>query len=97
MRTVPLVALQDGDKVILIASNFGRVHSPAWYYNLRAHPTASLEFNGCSNVYLAHEATGREREFYWQKGEELYPGFTGYAKRAGVRRIPIMVLTPIVE
>src|SRR5881227_3454492 len=39
-RTVPLVGLSDGDKVVVIGSNFGQTHHPAWYYNLRAHPEA---------------------------------------------------------
>src|SRR5215211_1722742 len=42
-RTVPLVGLRDGDKVVLIGSNFGQTHHPGWYYNLRAHPEATLE------------------------------------------------------
>jgi deazaflavin-dependent oxidoreductase (nitroreductase family) len=37
-RSLPLVALPDGEHVILIASNYGQKHHPAWYYNLRAHP-----------------------------------------------------------
>src|SRR5690242_5297962 len=41
-RTVPLVGLGDGDKVIVIASNFGQAHHPAWYHNLRANPEAML-------------------------------------------------------
>ena len=95
VRTVPLVAMQDDDKIILVASNFGRSHSPAWYYNLRAHPEAALTFNGRRSIYLAHEATGQERELYWRKAADLYAGFMGYARRAGARRIPIVVLTPM--
>ena len=39
-RQLPLVAIPDGENVILIASNFGQHHHPAWYYNLHAHPQA---------------------------------------------------------
>src|SRR6187455_3158036 len=43
LRTVPMVGLRDGDKVVVIASNFGQAHHPAWYYNLRANPQATVE------------------------------------------------------
>src|SRR3954467_3998223 len=48
LRTVPVVGLRDGDKVVVIASNFGQAHHPAWYHNLRAHPEARLELPGRS-------------------------------------------------
>src|SRR5262245_12002756 len=37
-RTMPLVALLDGEKIALIASNFGRKYNPGWYYNLKKNP-----------------------------------------------------------
>lgn len=95
MRTVPLVALPDKERVILVGSNFGRRRSPAWYYNLRAHPEAVLGIQGRRNTYLAHEATGEERDMYWQWAAALYVGFSAYNRRAGARRIPIMILTPV--
>src|SRR3954452_10840670 len=42
LRTVPVVGLSDGGKIVVIASNYGQAHHPGWYYNLRAHPEATL-------------------------------------------------------
>jgi deazaflavin-dependent oxidoreductase (nitroreductase family) len=37
-HTCPLVALPDGDRMVVIASNYGQYRNPAWYHNLRANP-----------------------------------------------------------
>ncbi len=39
-RTAAVLYFSDGEDVILIASNWARAHHPAWYHNLKAHPTA---------------------------------------------------------
>jgi len=95
-RSLPLVGIEDGDRVVLIASNYGRSRHPAWYYNLRAHPEVRLSIRERTGVYLAREATAAEHEAYWRAAVALYRGFEAYQKRAGraARRIPIMVLTP---
>jgi deazaflavin-dependent oxidoreductase (nitroreductase family) len=97
LRTVPVVGLRDGDKVVVIASNYGQTHHPAWYYNLRAHPEATLELPGRTGTYLAREATPAEREVYWRRASELYIGFPAYQQRTHRRVIPIIVLTPHTE
>jgi len=94
LRTVPVVGLHDGDKVVVIASNFGQAHHPAWYHNLRAHPEATLELSGRAGRYLAREATPAEREIYWRRAADLYIGFPKYQQRTHGRIIPIIVLTP---
>lgn len=94
-RSVPLVGVLDGDKVALFASNFGQARYPAWYYNLRQHPEATLSFGGRSGTYSAREAEGEERAAYWQRALALYPGYALYEQRIGdKRRVPVMVLEP---
>jgi deazaflavin-dependent oxidoreductase (nitroreductase family) len=93
-RTLPLLGIQEGEKFILIASNFGRPHHPGWYYNLKANPEATLSFQGRTGKFLAHEASGEERQHYWQLATQTYIGFPLYEQRAGGRHIPVMVLTP---
>ncbi len=96
-RRSPLVGLVDGDKVVVIASNFGQTHYPAWYHNLRAHPQAQVTLDGQTRTYTAAEASGAEREGYWREAVAVYPGYAAYARRVGERHIPIMVLTPVEE
>jgi deazaflavin-dependent oxidoreductase (nitroreductase family) len=92
-RTMPLLALFDGEKIALIASSFGRKHNPAWYYNLKARPECTVQWNGRTGTYLARESDGEEYKKYWQLGVSYYAGYEKYQARAG-RRIPVMVLEP---
>jgi deazaflavin-dependent oxidoreductase (nitroreductase family) len=93
-RTLPLVGLSDGDKFILIGTNFGQRHNPSWYYNLRSHPECIVRFNGQSGAYIARETEGDEREHYWRLALSFYMGYEKYRVRAAHRRIPVMVLEP---
>lgn len=45
-RTVPVFGLQDGDRWIVLASNWGRRRHPAWYHNLEANPEVRVSFRG---------------------------------------------------
>jgi deazaflavin-dependent oxidoreductase (nitroreductase family) len=96
-RTVQLIGIPDGDDIVLIASNWGGVNHPGWYFNLRAHPQASLAFYGRpARPYVAREVFGAERDAYWRKAVAVYRGYDAYKTRTGGREIPIMVLTPII-
>jgi F420H(2)-dependent quinone reductase len=98
-RRVLLVAIpldnDGGQSIILIASNFGRSHHPAWYYNLQADPHATLSTGDFTGEYLAHEATGEERDYAWQQAAILYGGYNTYRQRASHRTIGVFVLTPL--
>jgi deazaflavin-dependent oxidoreductase (nitroreductase family) len=93
-RSLPLVAIPDGENVILIASNFGQQHHPAWYYNLRAHPSVQLTYEGKTVTYLARETDGAERDRCWQRAVDLYSGYARYKERASQRQIGVFLLTP---
>ncbi len=93
-RSLPLVAIPDGEDVILIASNYGQKHHPAWYYNLHAYPEAQLTYTGKTVAYHARETDGEERERCWQRAVDLYSGYASYKARAGHRQIGVFLLTP---
>ncbi|MCB0116945.1 MAG: nitroreductase family deazaflavin-dependent oxidoreductase [Caldilineaceae bacterium] len=93
-RTVLLVVLEDGPKLILIASNFGQARHPAWYYNLQANPRAKVNLRGETGDYVARAATAEERDHYWRTAVSLYAGYAAYKERAANRQIPIFVLEP---
>jgi deazaflavin-dependent oxidoreductase (nitroreductase family) len=93
-RTLPVLGLPDGEDTILIASKFGRPRNPGWYYNLRANPNATIVLNGMSREVVAHELSGSEREVGYQRGEEIFPGFTQYRRWAAHRQIPVLRLRP---
>ncbi|NNJ10337.1 nitroreductase family deazaflavin-dependent oxidoreductase [Chloroflexales bacterium ZM16-3] len=94
-RETPLVYLPDGVRIVLIASNGGQPHHPAWYHNLRANPEARVVVGGRTGSYRAHEAAGVEREELWRRAVALYHGYHTYQGRTGGRTIPVMVLEPV--
>ena len=93
-RTVPVLGVEDGEKIILIASNWGQNHHPAWYRNLRAHPEVTVSVRGRAAMYVAREAQDEEREACWQKATAYYSGYAAYRRRVRGRQIPVIILTP---
>lgn len=95
LRETPLIGVPDGERIILVASNWGQAHSPAWYYNLRANPACEAHFDGFAGPYHAQEITDEaEYERCWQAACRVYIGYPKYRQRVGSRHIPIMRLTP---
>ena len=68
-RTLPLVYVNDGDRLILIASNYGKTSHPAWYRNLVANPKVEVLAGKNSGTYTATEITDpaeRDRAWDWR-------------------------------
>jgi deazaflavin-dependent oxidoreductase (nitroreductase family) len=93
-RTLPIIGVPDGDRLVLVASNYGQKRNPGWYHNLRANPRCSVAYRGVRYEMEAYEADGEERERLWDLDASVYPARRHYAERAGDRRIPVMVLRP---
>lgn len=95
-RSVTLVGIPDGERIILIASNWGQAKHPAWYHNIRANPQVTVSRSGNTQPYTARELTGAERDAGWARAVALYPGYQGYAARAG-REVPVLVLEGMLD
>lgn len=80
---------------MVIASNYGQRHHPSWYSNLRANPKATHSVGGAQQQVVARKMEGEERDRLWWLGLTGYPGWFGFERRAGWRRIPVMVLAPL--
>ncbi len=92
-RTLPLLYITDGDRLILIASNYGGKSHPAWYRNLVANPRVEVLAGKYSGTYTASEIMNpAERERAWALALDLYAGYGDYEKRAGDRTIPLVRL-----
>jgi deazaflavin-dependent oxidoreductase (nitroreductase family) len=92
-NTVPLLGFEEGDIVILVASNYGQAHHPAWYHNLRAHPRARIAVRGRSRDVVAEQIESPERERYLAVAAVSYPGYSRYEQRAAPRRIAVFRLS----
>ena len=91
---IVLVGLIDGEKIGVIASNFGRKPYPGWYHNLVKNPVCDVQLNGVSAKYVAREIHAEEYEKYWQMAVSSYAGYQKYKERAAHRRIPLLILVP---
>lgn len=91
-RSVPVLGLPTPDGMVVIASNYGRSHHPAWYHNLHSRPEGVVSVEGTTRRFRAYEAEGEQRARIWTKALEVYPGFSRYERRASPRRIAVFVL-----
>jgi deazaflavin-dependent oxidoreductase (nitroreductase family) len=94
-RTVPVLGLPTADGLAVIASNYGQLHHPAWYHNLRANPEGQVTVDAVTRAFRATEAEGEMRSRIWQEGLKVYPGWTQYERRAPNRRIAVFVLETV--
>jgi F420H(2)-dependent quinone reductase len=92
-RTAPVCYLLDGERLVVIGSNAGNSHPPAWALNLLADPEAEVELRRKRQPVTARVAEGDEREDLWRRMNQLYSGFDDYEKRTD-RDIKVFVLTP---
>jgi deazaflavin-dependent oxidoreductase (nitroreductase family) len=92
--TTPLLYLEDGADLVIVASQGGLPKNPQWYPNLVAHPdtTVRVRKQGVRPV-RAHTASPEERAELWPRLVELYADFEKYAKWTE-REIPVVVLEP---
>lgn len=91
-RTTPLMYLPDGDRMVIFASKGGAPTNPAWYHNLRANPSASVEVGADTLEVDATVTSGEERERLFQRQAQAYPQFAEYAEKAP-REIPVVALS----
>lgn len=93
-RINPMMYLPDGERYLVFASYAGADTNPAWYHNLRANPLARVEVGDEVVEVRAEELPREERDTYWARQAELYPGFADYERRTS-RVIPVLALTPV--
>jgi deazaflavin-dependent oxidoreductase (nitroreductase family) len=92
-RTTPVVYQQDGDRMVIFASKAGAPNNPAWFHNLRANPTATVEVGSDTVEVDAVVTDGDERERLFSKQKQLMPAFADYEQKT-TRQIPVVALQP---
>jgi deazaflavin-dependent oxidoreductase (nitroreductase family) len=92
-RTTPVVYQKDGDRMVIFASKAGAPENPAWYHNLVANPTATVEVGPDTVEVEAIVAEGDERERLFSRQKELMPQFADYEQKT-TRQIPVVALQP---
>jgi deazaflavin-dependent oxidoreductase (nitroreductase family) len=91
-RSSPLMYVHDGDNFVVIGSNNGGEHHPAWYHNLLAAPDAAVVVGHERIAVRARVAEGEERARLFAEADRVNRGgYTRYTKRTD-RDIPVVVL-----
>jgi deazaflavin-dependent oxidoreductase (nitroreductase family) len=91
-HTTPLGYLSEGDQLVVIASAAGAPRNPAWFHNVRANPSVTVEVGTSSFEAVATVPSPAERDALWAKVIEAMPGYADYQKQTD-RVIPVVVLT----
>lgn len=77
-RTVQLAFVTDGDDRLVVASNFGQEHHPAWSHNLDADPDAWILVDGSDVPVRAALLSDEEKAQRWSRIEEVVPQMKVY-------------------
>ena len=93
-RVSPLVYLEDGANLAVVASKAGQPSDPAWLHNLRAHPEIEVEIGRQRRPVRARVADPDERDRLWPRFDAAYPEYPIYRERAAPREIAIVILEP---
>jgi deazaflavin-dependent oxidoreductase (nitroreductase family) len=93
VRTTPVLYLQDGPDLVIVASRGGSDATPAWWLNCQANPRTTIQIGAERRQVVAREATADERERFWPRLVELFPDYAVYQSRTD-RQLPVIILSP---
>ena len=95
-RKVPLLYIEDGERVVMAASKGGMSVAPVWFHNIESNPRVRIQIGNRARDLQARIAGDAEERTYWPRLEAMYPGFAEYRARCeGVRHIPVVVFEPL--
>ena len=90
-RATALNYLQDGDRLLILGSNFGQQQHPAWTSNLLAHPMATVAIGGDEVPVRAALLDGPDRDEALRRFL-AYPMYRSYLTRTD-RDLRLFALT----
>jgi len=90
----PLLYLDDGGRLYLVASYGGSDSPPAWYLNLTTNPEVEVQLGRGTRRCRARTLSPAERDAIWPKLVKMYPSYDEYQKNCA-RVIPVVELTSI--
>ncbi|HEX3325319.1 MAG TPA: nitroreductase family deazaflavin-dependent oxidoreductase [Solirubrobacterales bacterium] len=93
-RTSPAMYHEDGDAIVVAATNGGQPTHPAWFHNLNANPETTIQIGSEVREVRARVATNEERDRLWSQFVAFYPGYEFFKSNAKGREIPIVILDP---
>ena len=92
--TTPLLYLEDGPNLVVVASQGGLPNNPQWYAPIRAPTPPPVHLRKeRGRAVTAKVAQPAERAALWPRLVELYADFAKYAEWTD-REIPVVILEP---
>jgi deazaflavin-dependent oxidoreductase (nitroreductase family) len=92
-RKNPVMRVEQDGVYAAIASYAGNPENPQWYYNLLAHPYATVQDGSQVRRVRAREVFDEEKQTWWAVADALNPNYARYRSTAG-RDIPVLALEP---
>jgi len=90
-RTVPVTYVAEGERYVVAAGANGA--NPAWYHNLLAHPTVTVEVGTAVLEAVSRVAEGAERDALFDRFSSDQPQLISYQAMA-IQEVPMIILTP---
>lgn len=92
-RRTALYYVADGHRWIVVASQGGAPTHPAWYLNLLADPSCTVQVLDRVMTCTATTAGPEERPRLWEASLANWPAYADYQTKTD-RQIPVVILTP---
>jgi deazaflavin-dependent oxidoreductase (nitroreductase family) len=93
-HTVPVGYLPDGDRALIIGSAGGSPKHPAWFHNLRANPSLTVEDGTMTYEAKATVLEGAERDELWARAVEADQGWADYQAKT-TRVLPVVAIESV--
>jgi deazaflavin-dependent oxidoreductase (nitroreductase family) len=92
--TTPINYYLDGENFLVVASNWGQDHHPAWFYNLVHQPVTTIQVKERVIRVRASQASGEDYDRLWNlvAGQNAY--YMRYQQQTR-RKIPVVILRPV--
>jgi len=96
-RTVPLLYLRDGERLVICNVNPGFERTNPWVLNLRAQPHAQVQIGRGTTSMTARPASDDELDRYWPRLTKVWPAYQAFYDNGGKRSVFVLkpeVLAP---
>ena len=89
-RTVPLLYVSDGDRLVVCNVNPGFERPNPWTLNLRANPHVQVEVGRDEFPATGHEAANAELDRYWPQLTNMWPAYQAFYDQGGRRSVFVL-------
>ena len=93
-RTVPLLYLRDGGRLVVCNVNPGFERTNPWVLNLRAQPDARVQIRREVFDVVGREASPAELKRFWPRLTTMWPAYQTFYDQGGKRSVFVLDRMP---